>query len=99
MNIDSYDYVEPEGVSGKIILTCFPGRKDNAISFNDQLFLDELKFFYQLNCSAIVSLVEDSEFEKMYDKKYFLYKDDGLRAIRALSEMIFSISMVITFSL
>ena len=74
MNIDSYDYVEPEGVSGKIILTCFPGRKDKEISFNDQLFLDELKFFHQLNCSAIVSLVEDSEFEKMYDKKLFVHQ-------------------------
>ena len=74
MNIDSYDYVEPEGVSGKIILTCFPGRKDKEISFDDQLFLDELKFFHQLNCSAIVSLVEDSEFEKMYDKKLFVHQ-------------------------
>ena len=74
MNIDSYDYVEPEGVSGKIILTCFPGRKDKEISFNDQLFLDELNFFHQLNCSAIVSLVLDSEFEKMYDKKLFVHQ-------------------------
>lgn len=32
---------------------------------------------------------------KMYNKKYFLYKDDGLRAIRALSEIIFSISLII----
>ena len=74
MNIDSYDYVEPKGVSGKIILTCFPGRNRKEISFNDQLFLDELKIFYELNCSAIVSLVEDSEFEKMYYKKLFVQK-------------------------
>ena len=74
MNIDSYDYVEPEGVNGKIILTCFPGRKDKEILFNDQLFLDELKIFHQLNCSVIVSLVEDSEFEKMYDKKLFVHQ-------------------------
>jgi len=72
MNIDSYDYVEPIGVSGKIILTCFPGRKDKEMSFNDQLFLDELKIFHQLNCSAIVSLVKDNEFEKMYEKKLFV---------------------------
>ena len=32
---------------------------------------------------------------KMYEKKYFLYKDDGLRAIRALSEIMFMISCVI----
>ena len=25
----------------------------------------------------------------MYNKKYFLYKDDGLRAIRALQELMF----------
>jgi len=31
----------------------------------------------------------------MYSKKYFLYKDDGLRAIRALSDIIFYISIVI----
>jgi len=31
----------------------------------------------------------------MYNKKYFLYKDDGLRAVRALSEMIFYMSIVI----
>ncbi len=31
---------------------------------------------------------------KMYQKKYFLYKDDGLRAIRALSEMMFSMAVI-----
>jgi len=74
MNIDSYDYVEPKGVSGKIILTCFPGRNKEEISFNNQLFLDELKKFYELNCSAVVSLVEDNEFEKMHDKKLFVHQ-------------------------
>lgn len=33
---------------------------------------------------------------KMYEKKYFLYKDDGMRAIRALKEMTFSITTVNT---
>ena len=31
----------------------------------------------------------------MYSKKYFLYKDDGLRAIRALSDIMFYISIII----
>ena len=31
----------------------------------------------------------------MYNKKYFLYKDDGLRSIRALSEIIFNMSIMI----
>lgn len=33
---------------------------------------------------------------KMYMKKYFLYKDDGLRAIRAYSEMMLTISLLIS---
>lgn len=33
---------------------------------------------------------------KMYQKKYFLYKDDGLRAIRALSEIMFTTSLINT---
>ena len=33
---------------------------------------------------------------KMHDKKYFLYKDDGLRAIRALSELMFTLSFINT---
>ena len=77
MHINNYDYVEPKGVEGKIILTCFPGRNvekklfDNKL-FDNKLFLDELENLYQLNCSSIVSLVEDIEFEKMYDKKLFV---------------------------
>jgi hypothetical protein len=31
---------------------------------------------------------------QMYKKKYFLYKDDGLRAIRALSELLLSLAIV-----
>lgn len=34
---------------------------------------------------------------KMYDKKYFLYKDDGLRAIRALTEIMMKINLLILF--
>ena len=74
MNIDNYDYVEPKGASGKIILTCFPGRNNDEMSFNNQLFLNELKNFNELNCSAIVSLVEDSEFVKMYNKRLFVHQ-------------------------
>ena len=72
MDINNYDYVEPKGVGGKIILTCFPGRNGEKKSFNRQQFFDELKNFNQLNCSAIISLVEDKEFEKMYKKKLFV---------------------------
>lgn len=30
----------------------------------------------------------------MYNKKYFMYKDDGLRGIRALKEIIFGLSVL-----
>ena len=72
MNVNEYDYVEPKGVGGKIILTCFPGRNGEKKSFNNQLFFDELKNFHKIKCSSIVSLVENSEFEKMHDKKLFV---------------------------
>tara|TARA_B110000238_G_C15894346_1_gene339118 strand:- start:51 stop:419 length:369 start_codon:yes stop_codon:yes gene_type:complete len=39
--------------------------------------------------SLIISLV-------MYDKKYFLYKDDGLRGIRALQIILFRSGAVIS---
>jgi hypothetical protein len=32
----------------------------------------------------------------MYNKKYFMYKDDGLRAIRALKEMMLYVSISVT---
>ena len=72
MNIDDYDYVEPQGVSGKIILTCFPGRYGEKISFKESIFFKELKNFNQLNCSFIVSLVENNELKKLYNKKEFV---------------------------
>ena len=72
MDISNYDYVEPKGVAGKIILTCFPGRSGEEKLFKNQLFLDELKNFQDINCSGIVSLVEDKEFEMMHDKKLFV---------------------------
>ena len=72
MNINDYDYVEPQGVSGKIILTCFPGRENEGISFKEDIFFNELNFFNQLNCSIIVSLIEDKEIENLYEKKKFV---------------------------
>ncbi len=72
MNINNYDYVEPKGVDGKIILTHFPGRSGEEKLFNYKIFIEELKTFNQLRCGAIVSLVEDTEFEKICDKKLFV---------------------------
>ena len=38
----SYDYVQPKDVKGKIILTCFPGRNGETISFEEDIFIEEL---------------------------------------------------------
>ena len=72
--IKSYDYIQPTDIQGKIILTCFPGRAGEKISFDENIFLDDLKNFNSLNCNTIVTLVEDSEFEKICDKKYFVHQ-------------------------
>ena len=37
----SYDYVQPKDVKGKIFLTCFPGRNGEKISFEEDIFLEE----------------------------------------------------------
>lgn len=74
MEINNYDYVKPKGIDGKIILTSFPGRSGKEKIFNNQLFLSELKNFHQLNFSAVVSLVEDIEFEKMHAKELFVHE-------------------------
>ena len=42
MKINDYDYVEPKGVNGKILITSFPGLDENGI-------FQELNFQTQLN--------------------------------------------------
>ena len=74
MKIKTYDYIQPKGIKGKVILTCFPGREVEKISFNENIFLEDLKNFNSQNCSTIVTLVEDTEFEKLCDKKFFVRK-------------------------
>ena len=70
----SYDYVQPKDVKGKIFLTCFPGRNGEKISFDEDIFLEELHNFSSQNCSTIVTLVEDKEFENLCDKKFLFVK-------------------------
>ena len=49
-----------------------------------KLFIGQ--YFITTAILIILSLVISNT---MYNKKYFLYKDDGLRAIRALQELMF----------
>ena len=78
MNIEHQDYVEPLGVNGKVILNSFPGLDDNKI-FQQYILLNQLSTYVNLNCSTVVSLVEDSEFDQLCEKKIFvrnIYKDN-----------------------
>ena len=68
----TYDFVQPKNVSGKIFLTCFPGREGKEINFKESIFLEDLNNFNNLGCNTVLSLVEDSEFEKLCDKKNFV---------------------------
>ena len=67
----NYGYVEPKEVRGKIFLTCFPGRENKKILFKESIFLTDLDNFISLGCNTILSLVEESEFDKLCDKKSF----------------------------
>ena len=71
MSIEHQSYVEPLGVNGKVILTSFPGLDDNKI-FQQNIFINQLSTFVNLNCSTVVSLVEDSEFDQLCEKKQFV---------------------------
>jgi uncharacterized membrane protein len=58
--------------------------------FTEYLLVDFVMYMFMI--SAIGWIVSST----MYKKKYFLYKDDGLRAIRALSEILIYISILLT---
>jgi hypothetical protein len=70
------------------MLGLFPNLPKEA--FTSYLLFDFI--FYMVTMFSIGSIVADV----MYRKKYFLYKDDGLRAIRALSELMVTISLLLT---
>ena len=71
MSIEHQSYVEPLGVNGKVILTSFLGLDVNK-NFQKNIFLNQLSIFVNLNCSTVISLVEDSEFDQLCDKKLFV---------------------------
>ena len=71
MSIANQNYIEPLGVKGKVILTSFPGLNDNKI-FQQNIFLNQLSEFVKLNCTIVVSLIEDTEFDQLCEKKQFV---------------------------
>ena len=71
MNIEHQNYVKPLGVNGKVILTSFPGLDTNKI-FQQNIFLNQLSDFVKLNCLTVVSLIENTEFDQLCEKKQFV---------------------------
>ena len=65
------------------------------VSGNPKLIINS---YIQQYCitSFIIVIVSFIISKVMYNKKYFLYKDDGLRAIRALQLMMFRCGIFIT---
>ncbi len=62
----------------------FTSQGNNAPGIYSKLFI--LQYIATTSIIVVLSLIISNT---MYNKKYFLYKDDGLRAIRALQELIF----------
>ena len=87
----AYNFVQPKDVKGKIFLTCFPGRKGTEVTYEESIFLEDLNNFNNLNCNTILSLVENSEFEKLCDKKNFVRSiyAKNLKWIHILNKKIF----------
>ena len=71
MKINDYDYVEPKGVNGKILITSFPGLDENGI-FQELTFQTQLNILQKNNCSSITSFVGNKEFNKLCNKKQFI---------------------------
>ena len=71
MDFNKYDYVEPKGVNGKILITSFPSLDENGI-FQEVNFQTQLNILQKNNCSSITSFVQDNEFDKLYNKKNFI---------------------------
>jgi len=70
MDFNKYDYVEPKGVNGKILITSFPGLDENGI-FQEVNLQTQLNVLQKNNCSSITSFVGDKEFDKLCNKKKF----------------------------
>ena len=67
----------------------------NVVTDNFNIFIEYLLPDYIVSV-IITFLLGYVISNKMHEKKYFLYKDDGLRAIRALSELMFTLSTINT---
>ena len=62
---------------------------------NGNFIIDSYRFQYTISL-FIISVLSYLVSTIMYNKKYFLYKDDGLRAIRALQLIMFRCGTFLT---
>lgn len=70
MEPSQFDSVSMDGLSGKVILTCFPGR-GLGDEFSFELLDDVFRALSARGCRTLVSLVEDREFAGFCGKPLF----------------------------
>lgn len=83
------------GIFIALLMAVDHGFKLNLLNDDDNLLSEFVLPDYIIGSILTISIGSIIA-NKMYQKKYFLYKDDGLRAIRALSEMMFTISAIMS---
>ena len=74
---------------GLILGAIFATAKITGIDMSIMNFLIQDYIFFSIMVSVSGSIIATT----MYNKKYFMYKDDGLRSIRALKEIMISFSI------
>jgi Zn-dependent protease len=77
-----------------VILVMKLAEKFEAFGKNGESFIKQYLIDYMLSMVVFVAFGSILT-SYMENKKYFLYRDDGLRAIRALQEMMFYFGIII----
>ena len=71
MTSTKFDFVSLPNSTGKLFITCFPGLNVEKV-FDLDILQSTFTNLAGLGCTAIVSLVEDKEFEEICGKEIFL---------------------------
>ena len=96
LNYELYLFLVLDLVFNLLLLAAIYGIlqfKDSKVESNDIFTSYTLHYVVSLVIIFVLSMIVSNT---MYRKKYFLYKDDGLRAIRALNDIVFKIGCVVS---
>ena len=96
LNYELYLFLVLDLVFNLLLLAAIYGIlqfKDSKVESNDIFTSYTLHYVVSLVIIFVLSMIVSNT---MYKKKYFLYKDDGLRAIRALNDIVFKIGCIVS---